>query len=297
MELNLADPQPARQCPAARKRPRMKSGPRRGKPARGPPPRSPPRAVTPRTRPPLVNVRSSSTRVPAWKTLTSPAETERERSSNPVMGKPGTIRIRVTARSHHHAPTAGRGSQSNSAWSSRPSMTASSTGNKSLRSRGSSTWVSGSPNRALHSSTFGPAAVRIRPGKKQALVANAVLAQPRHQRAHDFLMDAFLQFPGYGGDRRTDRAHSAGVRALAAFADALEVLRERQQSVRIAIQETRGASTPGRSGIPRQESSAPLLRSAPPSIISWITWAASLASAAMTTPLPIARPSALSTRG
>ena len=165
---------------------------------RGPRRASRPRPVTLRTRPPAVTISPSRSAVPAWVTSAQlapassrPADHVALRGGRRVAGggedeghRPVVGELRLGAR---QAARLARGQQRSS---------------RSERSRGSTAWVSGSPKRALNSSTFGPP----RPDH-QAGVEDAVegMAAARHRRRR----------PGGGRRRRSPRPRPGRSRAPA----------------------------------------------------------------------------------
>ena len=138
------------------------------------------RAVTASTRPPAVRRSSPSRVVPAWKTITSSSAAA---SARPVITSPVRGRDRVAlGREHdgHACVVAGTGPASSGDRSRPPQQCTA----RSLASRGTTTWHSGSPNRTLYSSIFVPSGVSMRPGVEHAPVLDVALGQ-RDQRGLD----------------------------------------------------------------------------------------------------------------
>ena len=153
--------------------------------------------------------------------------------------------------------------------------------------RGISTWVSGSPNRALNSSTRGPRSVSISPANRQP--TNGV---PR--RASSSTTGWWIAFDELGdvhpGDRRVG-AHPAGVRPGVAVLGALVVLRraERERARPVAEGEERDLG-PFEELLDHDrlpERAAAAITPASTSLWVWQT----------NTPFPAASPSALITHG
>ena len=106
------------------------------------------------------------------------------------------------------------------------------------RGAAASTCVSGSPKRALNSSTRGPSAVSIRPANRQP--TNGVPRRASSSSTGWWIRSTSSAGVGEPRHRRV-RAHAAGVRALVAVERALEVLRraERHRALAVAQREER----------------------------------------------------------
>ena len=147
----------------------------------------------------------------------------------------------------------------------------SSASSRSLRSRGSTACVSGSPKRQLNSSTFGPAAVIIRPAYRTPrygrAASRAARRRPAGERSSTISAQRSASMPGHG----RVAAHAAGVRPGVALADPLVVLggRHRHDALAVAEREQRQllaleelldaprARRPRRSGARRRSRAAP----------------------------------------
>ena len=160
-----------------------------------------------------------------------------------------------------------------------------------MRSRASTTWVSGSPKRALNSMTRRPREVSARPA--YTTPTNGV---PRWRSSSTVGCTTRSTTSSHEAGRRPRQrrvgAHAAGVGAEVAVGDALEVLRRLQRhdvlAVREAEQRHLGAvevlldHAPGRRACRGRPARAR---------------AAAVRSSVTTTPLPAARPSSLTTYG
>ena len=165
-----------------------------------------------------------------------------------------------------------------------------------LSSRIISTWHSGSPKRTLYSISFGPSRVIISPAIEHAAKGRAALGHARHRRRDDLAIIVRSTISGVidrgGRDRRPCRRCWAGV----AIADPLVVLRggERQASRRRRTSTKKLASSPSRnSSITTSAPAAP--KRAGEAVVD--RRVGLLDGHRHATPLPAARPSALTTIG
>ena len=204
--------------------------------------------VTERILPPFVTTRPSRAAVPPWKTSAPAAsacvEARRSRCRRSRCG-PGSrapARTTVTAASLERAERDRRERS--------PRAAAASASSRSPSSRGISTCVSGSPKRALNSSTLGPSAVSIRPANRQP-----TNGAPR--RASSSITGWWMRStrPSRVVEPRHRRvgAHPAGVRPGVAVADPLEVLRR-------AERDDAGGRRRARTARPRRPRAAPRSR-------------------------------------
>ena len=152
-----------------------------------------------------------------------------------------------------------------------------------VSSSASTTWVSGSPNRALNSTTRGPAAVIARPTYSRP--ANGVPRRRISARVGSTPCRARRRPARRRPGQRGVRAHAAGVRTGVAVADALEVLCGKQrEDVTPSVTQKSDTSGPSRYSSMTTRGTRP---HGPGGVGSSVT----------TTPLPAARPSSLTTYG
>ena len=114
---------------------------------------------------------------------------------------------------------------------------------RSVRRRGITTSVSGSPNRQLYSSTFGPSGVSISPAYRSPRYGTPSCGHGVHRAAAD-VPDRVLGRRRHPRERRV-RAHPAGVRSGVAVADALEVLGQSASGTTVLPSDSANAVTSG----------------------------------------------------
>ena len=136
--------------------------------------------------------------------------------------------------------------------SSSPRAAAASASSRSPSSRGISTCVSGSPKRALNSSTRGPSSVSIRPAKRQP--TNGVPRRASSSITGWWIRSTSASASSSQRHRRVG-AHAAGVRARVAVAGALEVLSRPERRPPGGRRRARRARPPAPRAAPRSRSS------------------------------------------
>ncbi len=249
--------------------------------------------VTASTRPPAVTTVSPAVAVPAWKTVTP---SDRRGLVEPLDRHAGLVGAWVAAARQHDRHRGVLVHRSTFARRAGPSRTPRSSSARSPASRGITTSVSGSPNRQLYSRTLGPSGGEHQPRVEQARGRRCRRARSASTvSAHDRPRSGVSVASSTHGQRRV-RPHPAGVRPGVAVADALEVLGERR-AARSRVPSTSANAEPrALPGAPRRAPSRPASPNAPPSRhLRDRRDRRSSRSAATVTPLPAARPSALTT--
>ena len=167
-----------------------------------------PRAVTLSTRPPAVTIRPSRSAVPAWVTSASSAAAVQPLDHVALRG---ALRIAGRGQDERHRPVlvelrldARRGRPARARRRQRST--------RSERSRGSTAWVSGSPKRALNSSTFGPVGADHQ-ARRRGRRGRGARAGHRRQRRPVHGVDDLLDLAAAEAGHRRVAAHAAGVRA------------------------------------------------------------------------------------
>ena len=167
--------------------------------------------------------------------------------------------------------------------------------NKSLSSSGSTTCVSGSPKRALYSTTFGPSFVSISPTYSTPLNVkpSAFIARSVGSRISRSVRSAMCRvYSGLGANAPMPPVFGplspSNTRLWSWLAFIGTIVLPSQKHSTVTSRPTMHSSISTR---------APLLPNLPPCIISITACFASSIVAATTTPLPSARPSAFRTMG
>ena len=230
--------------------------------------------------------------MPAWK-ISTPSILAA--SSSPSIARALGVVARIAFSGHHHSQRGDRETSADRNSSADRRSDARNAGTMSDIIRSISTWHSGSPKRTLYSNSFGPCAVTISAGIQHAVERRAALPSCPHGRQDDASHDARHATPASRGRRRIG-AHAAGVRTLVAVEDALVILRARRAGSRVSpshsakkddlLADQKFLDHDLRAGGPK-----------PPSNISRSRPRLPRGSAATTTPLPAASPSALTTIG
>ena len=204
-------------------------------------------------------------------------------------------RIGVSGRREHDAHGAGVHEAHGLPRGGRPPAAAASVPSRSPSTSGSTTCASGSPNRTLNSITFGPDAREHEAAIEEAAIRVALGAHAGNHGRDYLVEDAALErrvAERAGGEG----AHAARVRTVVPVEDALVILRraEGHHALAVAQHEVRQLAPSRHSSITTRAPASPKRRSR---IIAVTVASAVAASAATTTPLPAARPSAFSTTG
>ena len=149
--------------------------------------RSSPIAETLSTRPPFASTWPSLACVPAWKISHA---LDRGRLVEPLDHRALPVGARITVRRHHHRQRGVRIPAQVEILELAVAATRSAPASRSDISRSISTCVSGSPNRALYSISFGPCAGDHQPGEQHALVGRAHRLHGAHGRRDDLVHGA-----------------------------------------------------------------------------------------------------------
>ena len=220
----------------------------------------------------------------------------RSASSSPSIGNALLVRTRVARQSHHDADRGVVPPARASPGKARRARTRGAPPASRRRGAASSTCVSGSPKRALYSRTFGPASVSMTPMNSTPRNGRPSAASPRTVGT---TTDSRRRRPQVVVEPRRGGVgpHAAGVGAAIGVVRAFVVLAGRELARTCSRRSGRKTTLRGRGAAPRRRCGVPPRRTRCPRASASPWPPRTRRRRAMTTPLPAARPSALTTSG